>query len=160
MAVPPPSLPPGLWVDYALEGLVLAEKVWFLRLFHTESSWHAYCFSAVIVSGRRDLQEHSLWLKKLISQVPEDAMLKIRRPVYRWLFKSTRVLRADRKRRCKSNLSTVSVLANRGLHQDVMHSRCRGTTASDVCLQALTLSLPSPRDFFTLAPNRAPVHKQ
>ena len=97
--------------------------------------------------------------KKAHQSKPEDAMLKIRRPVYKRLFKSTSVLRADRKRRCKSNLSTVSVLANRGLHQNVMHSRCRGTTASDVCLQALTLSLPSPRYFFTLAPNRAPVHK-
>ena len=27
------------------------------------------------------MQEHSLRLKKLISQTPEDAMLKIRRPV-------------------------------------------------------------------------------
>ena len=41
------------------------------------------------------MQEHSLPLKKLISQAPEDAMLKIRRPVYKRLFKSNRVLRAD-----------------------------------------------------------------
>ena len=43
------------------------------------------------------MQEHSLRLKKLISQGPEDAMLKIRRPVYKRLFKSNRVLRADQK---------------------------------------------------------------
>ena len=43
------------------------------------------------------MQEHSLQLKKLISQAPEDAMLKIRRPVYMRLFKSNRVLRADQK---------------------------------------------------------------
>ena len=43
------------------------------------------------------MQEHSLQLKKLISQVPEDAMLKIRRSVYKQLFKSNCVLRADRK---------------------------------------------------------------
>ena len=41
------------------------------------------------------MQEHSLRLKKLISQAPEYAMLKIRRPVYKRLFKSNRVLRAD-----------------------------------------------------------------
>ena len=29
------------------------------------------------------MQEHSLRLKKLISQAPEDAMLKIGRPVYK-----------------------------------------------------------------------------
>ena len=43
------------------------------------------------------VQKHSLQLKKLISQVPEDAMLKIRRPVYKQLFKSNRMLRANRK---------------------------------------------------------------
>ena len=43
------------------------------------------------------MQEHSLQLKKLISQAPEDAMLKITRPVYKRLFKSNRVLRADQK---------------------------------------------------------------
>ena len=32
------------------------------------------------------IQEHSLRLKKLISQAPEDAMLKIKRPVYKQLF--------------------------------------------------------------------------
>ena len=105
------------------------------------------------------MQENSLRLKKLISQAPEDAMLKIRRPVYKRLFKSNRVLRADQEKRCKSNLSAVSVLANRSLHQDLMHSRCRGTTVPNVCLQALTLSLLSPRDFFTLSPNKEPVHR-
>ena len=40
-----------------------------------------------------------------------------------------------------------------------MLSVCRGTTASDVFLQALTLSLPSPCDFFTLSPNREPFHR-
>ena len=43
------------------------------------------------------MQEHSLRLKNLISQAPEDAMLKTRRPVYKRLFKSNRVLRADQK---------------------------------------------------------------
>ena len=42
-----------------------------------------------------------------------------------------------------------------------MHSGCRGTTASNICLQALTLSLslPSPCDFLTLSPDREPVHR-
>ena len=107
------------------------------------------------------IQEHLLPLKKPISQAPEYAMLKIRRPVYKPLFKLNRVLRADQKRRCKSNLPRVGVLAvaHRSLHQDLMLSGCRGTTASDVCLQALLLSLPSPCDFFTLSPNREPVHR-
>ena len=102
------------------------------------------------------MQKHSLGLKKLISQAPEGAMLKISRPVYKRLFKPNRVLRADQ----KSDVNqTVSVLANRSLHQNLMHSRCRGTTVPNVCLQALTLSLPSPNDFFTLSPKREPVHR-
>ena len=40
-----------------------------------------------------------------------------------------------------------------------MLSECRGTTASGVCLQALTPSLPSLCDFFTLSPKREPVHR-
>ena len=40
-----------------------------------------------------------------------------------------------------------------------MLSGCRGTTVPNVCLQALTLSLLSPHDFFTLSPNREPVHR-
>ena len=43
------------------------------------------------------IQEHLLPLKKLISQAPEEAMLKIRRLVYKQLFKSSRVLRSDQK---------------------------------------------------------------
>ena len=47
------------------------------------------------------------------------------------------------KSRCQSDLSTVSVLANRGLHQNLMHSGCRGTAVPNVCLQAFSL-FPSP----------------
>ena len=43
------------------------------------------------------MQEHSLWLKQLISQSPEDAMFKIRRTVYKRLFKSNCMLRASQK---------------------------------------------------------------
>ena len=39
-------------------------------------------------------------------------------------------------------------------------TRQEGRTAiPNVCLQALTFSLPSPCDFFTLSPNREPVHR-
>ena len=49
------------------------------------------------------------------------------------------------KSRCQSDLSTVSVLANRSLHQDLMHSGCRGTAAPKVCPQAFSLfPLPTP----------------
>ena len=41
------------------------------------------------------MQDHSLQLKKLISQASEDAMLKIRRPVDKRLLKSNCVLHAD-----------------------------------------------------------------
>ena len=98
------------------------------------------------------MQEHSLWLKKLISQAPEDAMFKIRRPVFKRLFKSNYMLRAMQpKKQCKSNLSTVSVLAKRSLLQGLMHSWFHGTTVPNVCLQALTLFLPCPCNFFILA---------
>ena len=58
------------------------------------------------------------------------------------------------KSRCQSDLSTVSVLANRSLHQDLMHSGCRGTAAPKVCPQAFSLvPLPSsPLD-------QRPVHR-
>ena len=141
-----------LWrVDYALEGLVLNDSC---RLFHTDRSWTAYWFSAVMVSGRRDcplMQEYSLRLKKLLSQAQEDAMLKM----FTSDYLNQIVCYVPTKNRSKSNLSTVSVLANRSLHQDLMHSGCRGTTVPNVFLQALTLSLPSPRDFVTLSPNNS-----
>ena len=51
------------------------------------------------------------------------------------------------KSRCQSDLSTVSVLANRSLHQDLMHSGYRGTAVPNVCLQAFSLfPLPTPLD--------------
>ena len=49
------------------------------------------------------MQEHSLRLKKLISQAPEDVMLKIGRPVYKRLFKSNRMLHANQ----KSNVNQI-----------------------------------------------------
>ena len=43
------------------------------------------------------------------------------------------------KSRCQSDQSTVSVLANRSLHQDLMHSGYRGTAVPNVCLQGFSL---------------------
>ena len=58
------------------------------------------------------------------------------------------------KSRCQSDLSTVSVLANKKLHQDLMHRECRWTAIPNVCLQAFSLfPLPS----FPL--NQRPVHR-
>ena len=92
-----------LWrVDYALECLVLIEKMWCLPLI---SYWEfvtrilifcgcCFCLYPVLTFK---IQEHLLPLKKLIRQAPEDAMWKIRRLVYKRLFKINRVLRADQK---------------------------------------------------------------
>ena len=58
------------------------------------------------------------------------------------------------KSQCQSVLSTVGTLAKRSLHQDLMHSGCRGTSVPNVCLQAFLLfNLPSsPLD-------QRPVHR-
>ena len=58
------------------------------------------------------------------------------------------------KSRFQSDLSTVSVLANNNLHQNLMHSGCRWTAVPNVCLQAFSLfPLPSsPLD-------QRPVHR-
>ena len=57
------------------------------------------------------------------------------------------------KSRCQSDLSTVHVLANRSLHQDLMHTRYCGTAVPNVCLQAFSLfPLPTPL-------NQRPVHR-
>ena len=46
------------------------------------------------------------------------------------------------KSRCQSDLSTVSVLTKRRLHQNLMHSGCLGTAVPNVCLQAFSLFPP------------------
>ena len=66
-------------VEYALEGLVLTEKMWLLPLVSywvvvTRIFLRLFFLVRVICPL---MQEHSLWLKKLISQAPEDAMFKI-----------------------------------------------------------------------------------
>ena len=106
------------------------------------------------------MQEHSLWLNRSLVK-PEVVILEIiRRPVYKRLFKSNRMLRVDQKsdvnKTCQQSLFSPIY---RSLHQDLMHSGCCGTTVSNVCLQAPTLSLPSPHDFFTLSPYKEPAHR-
>ena len=122
------------------------EVVTCILIFCGYSFWSAW-FARVICPL---MQEHSLRLKKLIDQALEDAMLKIRRPVYKRIFKSNCVLRADQ----KSDVNQTCVLANGSLHQDLMHSGCCGTTVPNVCLQTLTLCLLSSRDFFHLFPKQ------
>ena len=138
--------------------------MWFLLLISYDSWWQAYWFSANIVSGRRDFPSDAgtfIAAKQITSQVPEVVILEIiRRPVYKRLFKSNRMLRVDQKsdvnKTCQQSLFSPIY---RSLHQDLMHSGCCGTTVSNVCLQAPTLSLPSPHDFFTLSPYREPAHR-
>ena len=132
----------------------------FCRLFHTEKSWHAYWFSAVIVSGRRDLPSDArtfIAAKKAHQSSARRRHVKDQKTCLEGIIYIKLRVTCRPKKWCKSNLSTVSVLANGSLHQDLMHSGCRGTTVPNVCLQALTLSLLSPRDFFTLSPNREPA---
>ena len=57
------------------------------------------------------------------------------------------------KSRCQSDLSTVSVLANKNLHQDLMHSGCRGTAVPKACPQAFSL-FPLPNSLL----DQRPVH--
>ena len=53
-----------LRVNYAVEGSTFWLSKLFCRLFHAERSWHAYWFSAVIVSGRHDWW-FALWCKSI-----------------------------------------------------------------------------------------------
>ena len=77
------------------------------------------------------MQEHSLRLKKLISQVPEDAMFKIRRPVYKRFINSNQIAcympTKKRDRTCQQSVFSP----NGGLHQDLMHRGCYGTTPGE-----------------------------
>ena len=139
-----------LWrVDYALDGLVVTEQMWFLPLFSYCGVvtriliFCGYCFwSTWFASWCKNIFFELFWnvklfIAKLISQAPEDAILKIKRSVYERLFKSRATCRP--KRRCKSNLWTISVLANRSLHQNLMHSGCRGRAVPNVCEKCIAL---------------------
>ena len=57
-----------------------------VRDTHIDFLWLLFLVSVICPL----IQEHLLPVKKLISQAPEDAMLKIRRPVYNRLFKLNR----------------------------------------------------------------------
>ena len=86
------------------------------------------------------IQEHSLRLKKLISQASEDSMLKIRRPVYKRLFKSNRVLRADQEsdvnQTCQQSVFLPMVACRRLLIPFSPHAT---KEIGDVCTQAMPM---------------------
>ena len=83
-----------LWrVDYVLECLPLISYWEFVTRILIFCGC-CFCLHHVLTFK---IQEHLLPLKKLIRQAPEDAMWKIRRLVYKRLFKINRVLRADQK---------------------------------------------------------------
>ena len=90
------------------------------------------------------MQEHSLRLKKLISQVPEAAMFKIRRPVYKRFINLNQIAcyvpTKKRDRTCQQSVFSPIAACIRIW---VLWNDARETTVPNVCLQALTLSLPS-----------------
>ena len=132
----------------------------FCRLFHTERSWHAYWFSAVIVSGRRDLPGwFVLWCKNIhCGWKTSSVKRQTRRPVYKRLFKSNRVLRADQKsdvnQTCKQSVfspmgACISIWCTSGAVE-------RQSQMFVYRLSPFPFSLPA--IFFTLSPNRDPLH--
>ena len=137
----------------------------FCRLFHTERSWHAYWFSAVIVSGRRDLPSikckniHCGWKTSSVKR-QNDAMLKIRRPIYKRLFKSNRVLRADQKSDINQTCQQ-SVFSPMGACIRIWCTAGAVERRSQMFVYRLSpfpFSLPA--TFFTLSPNREPLHRR
>ena len=105
------------------------------------------------------MQEHSLRLKNLISQAPEDAMLKIRRPVYKRLFKSNRVLRADQKSDVNQTCQH-SVFSPKGACIRIWCTSGAVERRSQMFVYRLShfpFSLLA--NFFTLSPNREPLHR-
>ena len=95
------------------------------------------------------MQGHSLWLNMLISQVPEDTMLKIRKPVYKWLYKSNyHVLCADQKSDVNQTCQQSAFL----LIGACIRIWCTvGAVEWQSPMFVYRLSLPSSRDFFTLS---------
>ena len=115
-------------------------------------------FSAVIVSGRRDLPSDA---RTFIAakKAHQPRVVKIRSAFYKLLFKSNRVLRTDKKKRCKSNLSTVSVLPNKSLHHDLMHSAAVEQRPQIFVYRLSPFPFPLAAIFLTLSPDRELVHK-
>ena len=131
------------------------EVVTCILIFCGYCFWSAW-FARVICPL---MQEHSLRLKKLISQVPQDAMLKIRRPVYKRLFKSNRVLRADQKSDVNQTCQQ-SVFSPMGACIRIWCTSGAVERRSQMFVYRLShfpFSLLA--NFFTLSPNREPLHR-
>ena len=141
--------------DYVLEGLVLTEKMWFLPLI---SYWEVVKHILIFCG-------YCFWSRHL----PSDARIFIaakkahksragRRHV-KDQKTSNRVLRADQNsdvnQTCQQSVFTPIGACIRIWYIAGAVERRSQT----VCLQSLTLSLSSPREFFNLSPNREPVHR-
>ena len=104
------------------------------------------------------MQEHSLRLKNLISQALEDVM-KTRRPVYKRLFKSNCVLVADQKSDVNQTCQQ-SVFSPMGACISIWCTSGAVERRSQMFVYRL---LPFPFSlhaiFFTLSPNRDPLHR-
>ena len=131
------------------------EVVTCILIFCGYCFWSAW-FARVICPL---MQEHSLRLKNLTSQAPEDAM-KTRRPVYKRLFKSNRVLVADQKsdvyQTCQQSVfspmgACISIWCTSGAVE-------RRSQMFVYRLSPFPFSLPA--TFFTLSPNREPLHRR
>ena len=53
----------------------------------------------------------------------------------------------------------ITLIYNLANRRSAINRQEGGIAASKVCLKALPLSLPSPPNFFSLSPNREPVHR-
>ena len=117
-----------------------------------------YCFCLHHVLTFKT-QEHLLPLKRLIIQGPEDAMLKIRKPVYKWLFKTNRVLRADQKSDVNQTCQQ-SVFLPIGACIRIWCSAGAVERRPQMFFYRLSpFPFPHLCDFFTLCRNREPVHR-
>ena len=131
--------------------------MWCLPLISYREFVSCIWFSAVIVSGQRDLPSDTrtfIAARKAHQSSARRRYVKDQKTCLEAIIQIKSRATCRPKKRCKANLSTVSVLANRSLHQDLMLSGCCGTTASDVCVTFFV----SPCDFLTLSPNRDTFH--
>ena len=141
-----------------LSSLVLQKKI-YIYITDSDLEIQNYKIEVQLKPKLHQLWRTALWLGKLQLRVFLKVvwvfwLKRLVPPLDRFfiVIKSRATCRL--KSRCQSDLSTVSVLANTSLHQDLMHSGCRGTAVPNVCLQAFSLfPLPnSPLD-------QRPVHR-
>ena len=154
-----------LWrVDYALEGLVLIEQMWFFALI---SYWEVMTCILIFCGYCFWLAWFSLWYKKVhcglkssynVSQAPEDAMFNFRRPIYKQLFKSNRMPRIDQKSDVNQTCQQ-SVFLQIGACIRIWCKAAATEGRSQMFVYRGSHPFPSLSSrFFTLSPNREPVH--